>query len=147
MLSHEKTRFYYLPKALTEQASVIHASCYRLALSMLRRADHEPVPVPVNSLDYTALLTDEDVFFADNQATETRHGETGSLIRLSWHLHLAEARDITVQHIPMKVVYYHHEMEKLQQQMTGEFYKALMLMDKQYGDRLIPSGNIHIKQE
>ena len=127
---------FFLPEAISEQHSMVHASCYRLSLSMLRRAEHEPVPVLIDNLQYTALITDSNIYFADNSDMQ---------IKISWHLHLAEARDVNEQHIPMKVMYYEHGLEQLQQKLTGEYYKALMLMDEKYRTELIPSGNTRIQ--
>lgn len=130
-----ETRTYFLPEKVAEQASVVHASCYRLSLSMLRRAEHEPVAVPVDNLHFTGLITDSEIHFADNSDMQ---------IKISWHLHLTEARDVNDQHIPMKVIFYEQDLEQLQQRLTGEYYKALMLMDENYRDSLIPSGNSQI---
>ena len=127
---------FFLPKAISEQHSVIHASCYRLSLSVLRRAEHEPVPVLIEKLHYTALITDSNIYFADNSDMQ---------IKISWHLHLAEARDVNEQHIPMKVVFYENGLDQLQQQLTGEYYKTLMLVDEKYQTDLIPSGNCRIQ--
>ena len=136
MIISNQPQTFFLPEANSEQHSVIHASCYRLSLSVLRRAEHEPVPVLIEKLQYTALITDSNIYFADNN---------DMLIKISWHLHLAEARDINEQHIPMKVVFYQDGLDQLQQQLTGEYYKTLMLVDEKYQTDVIPSGNCRIQ--
>jgi hypothetical protein len=113
---------------------------------MLRRAEQEPVAIPIDSLGYTALLTDSLIYFAENAAAQTGEGEIAGTIKISWHLHIAEARDVNDQHIPMKIIFYDNGLQQLQQQLTNEFYKALMLMDESYRDNLIPSGLIEIKK-
>lgn len=144
MQSTETKQTFLLPKSISEQASIVHASCYRLSLSMLRRAEHEMVCVPIDSLNLKGLITDSAIFFADTHEADTEAGKINGKIKISWHLHLAEERDINEQHIPMKVIFYDNGLENLQQQITGEYYRALMLMDESYRNNLIPSGNIQI---
>lgn len=145
MQNTEESNIFFLPQKALEKSTLIHASCYRLSLSIFRRAEHDPVAVPIESLDCTALITDSEIFFTDNQRTIESDGMTGHPVIISWHLHLAEARDINEQHIPMKTIFYQEHLEEFQQQLTGEFYKALMLMDQSYRDGLIPVQHNQIK--
>jgi len=145
MKNNHEPIIFFLPKKALEKSTVIHASCYRLSLSIFRRAEHDPVAVPIESLHCTALLTDSEIFFADNQRTLESDGMKGHPVIISWHLHLAEARDMNEQHIPMKTIFYQEHLEEFQQQLTGEFYKALMLMDQSYRDGPIPTQHIQIE--
>lgn len=144
MKTQNELQTFLLPGKVTEQSSVIHSSCYRLSLSMLRRAEQQPVAVPIDSLGCIALITETEIFFAKPRQQDEAVKNADARIKISWHLHLAEARDVNDQHIPMRIIFYDHGLEQLQQQLTGEFYKALMLMDESYRDNLIPSGDIEI---
>lgn len=145
MKNTQDPKIFFLPAKALEKSTVIHSSCYRLSLSILRRAEHEPVAVPIENLHCTALITDSEIYFADNNRTLEADGVKGHPIMISWHLHLAEARDISEQHIPMKTIFYENNLEEFQQQLTGEFYKALMLMDQSYRDGPIPVIQNQIK--
>lgn len=138
MKNTQNSEIFFLPQKTLEKSNVIHSSCYRLSLSILRRAEHDPVAVPIENLHCTALITDSEIFFADTKRTLEADDMKGYPIIISWHLHLAEARDISEQHIPMKTIFYEENLEEFQQQLTGEFYKSLMLMDQSYRDGPIP---------
>ena len=145
MKNTHDSNIFFLPQKALEKSNVIHSSCYRLSLSILRRAEHDPVAVPIEKLNCTALITDSEIFFADNNRTIESEGMKGHPVMISWHLHLAEARDISEQHIPMKTIFYEDNLEEFQQQLTGEFYKSLMLMDQSYRDGPIPVIENQIK--
>ena len=144
MQNTETNQTFLLPNNVSEQTSVIHASCYRLSLSLSRRAEHDMVSVPIDNLGLVGIITDSAIFFADVSDTATSEGDISGIIKISWHLHIAEERDINEQHIPMKIVFYDDDLENLQQKLTGEYYRALMLMDESYRNSPIPSGNIKI---
>ena len=140
----EEKQTFLLPENISEQTSVIHASCYRLSLSLLRRSEQDIVSVPIENLNLIGLVTDSAIFFADASDRTAEQGEISGKIRISWHLHIAEQRDVNEQHIPMKVVFYDHNLENLQQKLTGEYFRALMLMDECYRDKPIPPCSIQI---
>jgi len=147
MNNPESLHTYILPREVSRQDSVIHDSCYRMAQSMLRRSDTEPALVPINTMGYDALIYDSVISFADTgkrvSSSDTDDTEAHPII-ITWQLHLAEDRDPRKQHIPMRVILHDKNLEKTQQRLTGEFYKALMLMDESYRDGLIPSVSVTV---
>lgn len=133
---------YFLPKALDHRSSMVHSSCYRLSLSILRRATNDPVCIPIDSLNMEAIITENKIWFAENQPTMKRHDETGKKILICWEFYVAEARNSNDQHIPMKIIFYQPGLEELQNKLTGDFYKALMLVDQQHSETPIPAEDI-----
>lgn len=44
----------------------------------------------------------------------------------------------------MDIIFYGENRSDIQQQLTGEFYKALMLLDEKYKEKIIPTEAMKI---
>ncbi|MGD2119149.1 MAG: hypothetical protein PVG66_12370 [Chromatiales bacterium] len=129
----------FLPARFARESALIHTSCYNLAQSILERSELPYVPVSIDSMQYLAIIELNDIWFADTSSRISHDDQPGYRIMLSWHPHLAESRSEQDQHIAMEVTYYAPELEQLQQRLTGEFYKALMLLDAKFPQTTVPS--------
>lgn len=134
-----KNMTFFTSHAVSKQASVIHSSCYKLSQSMLRRSETEPAVIPIDNMGYLAAINENTLTFIDRSKTVSINEKQGFPVKIVWKLHLAEGRDSDDQHIPMDISFFDENLNETQQQLTGEFYKALMLMDESYRDNLIPS--------
>ncbi|NNJ90174.1 MAG: hypothetical protein HKP55_00745 [Gammaproteobacteria bacterium] len=141
--SNKKT-VYIVPPVIDEKASVVHSSCYRLALSILRRASHEPVTVPIDAMGYTALIYENRILFADNSASINHAKLSGYPVIMEWQFFIAEDRNHNDQHIPMQIRFHSDDLTDTQQQLTGEFYKAMMHIDQQFSAEPIPSASLDV---
>ena len=135
---------YIVPPVIDEKASVVHSSCYRLALSILRRASHEPVSVPIDGMGYTALIYESRILFADNSASISHAEVSGYPVIMEWQFFIAEDRNQNDQHIPMQIRFHSKDLTDTQQQLTGEFYKAMMHIDQQFSEEPIPSTLLEV---
>jgi len=141
--THQKP-VYIVPPVIDEKASVVHSSCYRLALSILRRATDEPVTVPIDGMGYTALIYENRILFSDNSFM-IRHDEvSGHPITMEWQFFIAEDRNQNDQHIPMQIRFHSDDQTDVQQQLTGEFYKAMMHIDQQFSEETIPAASLDV---
>jgi hypothetical protein len=139
-----KKTVYIVPPIIDEKASVVHSSCYRLALSILRRASHEPVTVPIDAMGYTALIYENRILFADNSASINHAELSGYPVIMEWQFFIAEDRNYNDQHIPMRIRFHSDDLNDTQQQLTGEFYKAMMHIDQQFSEEPIPSASLDV---
>ena len=134
-----QAQIFFLPTAITHQAALLHSSCFNLAHNLLQRSDLPYVVVPIPGMQYLAIVEAGDIWFVDSEQQTSELNPNGKLITLSWHPHLAESRSSLDQHIPMDVVFYAPGLEQVQQRLTGEFYKGLMLLDAEYSQTTIPT--------
>ena len=139
MKTPSKNMTFFTRTEVSKQASVIHSSCYRLSQSMLRRSESEPAVIPIDKMNFLAAIDENTLTFIDRSQQIKQNDKEGYPVRITWKLHLAERRDNDDQHIPMDITYFDEDLNETQQQLTGEFYKALMLMDESYRDELIPT--------
>ena len=141
--SNKKT-VYIVPPVISEKASVVHSSCYRLALSILRRASSQPVSVPIDAMGYTALIYENRILFSDNSSMISHADVSGHPVTMEWQFFIAEDRNHNDQHIPMQIRFHSDDLSDIQQQLTGEFYKAMMHIDQQFSEELIPSASLDV---
>ena len=139
-----KNTVYIVPPVIDEKASVVHSSCYRLALSILRRASNEPVTVPIDAMGYTALIYENRILFSDNSSMISHAEVSGHPVTMEWQFFIAEDRNHNDQHIPMQIRFHSNDLSDTQQQLTGEFYKAMMHIDQQFSEEPIPSASLDV---
>ena len=141
--SNEKN-VYIVPPVIDEKTSVVHSSCYRLASSILSRAQNAPVAVSIDNMNYTALIYENKILFADNSAMINRAEASGHPVTMEWQFFIAEAPDLNEQHIPMRIAFHDNDLHDVQQQLTGEFYKSMMQIDQQYSHEIVPSAALDV---
>jgi len=144
MKSTDKQQFLFLPPEFSKESAVIHVSCYKLALIVLNRSTFPHIIVPIEKLGYLAVIEPNAIWFTHNLSQTIHDHQTGRMINLSWHPHIAESRNELDQHIPMDIIFYGENRSDIQQQLTGEFYKALMLLDEKYKEKIIPTEAMKI---
>jgi hypothetical protein len=101
------------------------ASLYRDCRSLLRRADTSCVFVPVRSMQYQAVIDDEEVVFVDSQGYEVKNGIGGRVIMLAWRPLPTAALESVNDPVPCEVLYYRPGLEDTRRRLVGEFGKAL----------------------
>ena len=145
MASESKKLFFFIPREKSRQPTVIHRSCMRLARNLLSKSRNGMVTVPIEALEFIAVIKDDRLYFAE---TEKRNntGRLGLQVCIGWEPHLPENEDTAIQHLPMDLVLYKEgqELNELQQKLTGELYRAMMLLDQQYSGQFLPSVDIEI---
>lgn len=135
---------FYIPKTFSNMSSMVHSSCYKLSMGILNRAEKDQVVIPIEKLGMLAVITDNKIMFTQ----QTADAEQDVIpIQISWEFLVAEDRDASSQHLPMNTSFFAENLEELQQRLTGEFYKALMLADEKYRDKVIPAQEIEIASQ
>ena len=135
---------FYLPKTLNHSSSMVHSSCYKLSMNILNRAEKDRVVIPIEKLGMLAVISANKIMFTPATSEASRDAIP---VKISWEFLVAEARDVNSQHLPMHTSFHDNNLEELQQQLTGEFYKALMLADEKYRDSAIPAQKIELASQ
>jgi hypothetical protein len=135
---------FIIPPAVDEKSSMVHSSCYRLALNILSRAEQEPVAIIIEKMHYTALIYEEKICFADNSRTILHSGKKAHPVTMEWRFLIAEDRNSNEQHIPMMLRFHENNLSQVQQELTGEFYKAMMDTDERFSHEIIPSQKLDV---
>jgi len=145
-------RTFFLPEAVKSRQGVIHSSCVRLSQYLLERSHGQSLLVPIEAMNYLAILQKDKLYFVDLNSHEQTENARGSQIVLSWQPHSPEEMDFNTQHLPVELTCYSNpiaetdkNLEQIQQQLTGEFYKALMLLDSKFSGQKIPSDTFTIR--
>lgn len=141
---------FFLPQSCAQKSSMVAAETYNLAHTLLNRSDSTYVFVPIRSMQYLAIIEGHDIWFVDSQAYAVSQNEGGRLITISWHTDSTIERKALNENFPLKVVFYQANMGDIQLRLTGEFHKAMLLMDERYRDQQIPDEGariIHLKRD
>ncbi|MEJ2213556.1 MAG: hypothetical protein P8Y20_05710 [Gammaproteobacteria bacterium] len=139
MISSTRSYSFYTPQPLSSASSMVHSSCYKLSMSILNRAEEDLVVIPIEKLGMLAVISENKILFAQQSSGSE---QTVMPVKIGWKFLVAEDRDSNSQHLPMKTSFYSENLEELQQRLTGEFYKALMLADEKFRTTVIPAQDI-----
>ena len=144
MTSSLNSYHFYIPKTLSHASTMVHSSCYKLSMGILIRAEKDQVVIPIDKLGMLAVISDNKIMFTQQKPESQQHAIP---VQISWDFLVAEDRDANSQHLPMNTTFFEENLEELQQRLTGEFYKALMLVDEKYRDKAIPAQEIEIASQ
>ena len=108
-------------------------------MSILNRAEKDLVVIPIEKLGMLAVISENKILFAE---LSSESEQSAMPVKIGWEFLVAEDRDTNSQHLPMKTSFYSENLEELQQRLTGEFYKALMLADEKFRTTVIPAQDI-----
>ena len=126
---------FYRPDELRREPHHIPAATYNLAYLLLKRSPQGCVFVPIRSLQYLAVLDEEEFIFVDREAR--------SLIELSWQGFRPQIRRALEEPVPYEVVYYREKGSQTMRRLPVEFYKALQtLYARQQGRQSAGAGDV-----
>lgn len=111
---HRKTELARKPHNLP-------AAVYNLAKNLIARSQTGVVFVPIRSMQYLAILDQEEFVFVDNQYK--------SWIEIAWQHFHPQARDSLDDPVPYEAVFYDQDGLALMRRLMSEFPKALRLLD------------------
>ena len=134
-MSDNLSEIFFRPPEVACERLTIPAPLYNQCRLMLSRCQYEHIFVPVRSLQFQAVIDEEEVIFVDNQAYAVSDGEGGKLIRLAWVFHHDERGDDLSQPAPIELVYYDRQARELHNRLISEFKKALDLMEQRYKEK------------
>lgn len=108
---------FYRPPELSREARSLPADTYNLARTLLKRAATGCLFVPIRSMQYLAVLDDEEFIFVD--------GVGRRMIELAWQRFVPQARSSLEEPVSYEAVYYSTAAAALMRPMQTEFRKAV----------------------
>ncbi|MEK6551563.1 MAG: hypothetical protein AAB329_05485 [Pseudomonadota bacterium] len=108
---------FYRRDELMREARTLPAATYNLARTLLGRAPHGCLFVPIRSMQWLAVLDAEEIVFVDREA--------GRFIDIAWREFRPQARQSLDEPVAYLAVYYSREDAARMVRLQGEFPKAL----------------------
>ncbi|HEX8980766.1 MAG TPA: hypothetical protein VF811_13750 [Parasulfuritortus sp.] len=106
---------------LMRTASTLPAATYNLTRILLAASTTGCVFVPIRSMQYLAVIDQEEIIFVDSQVKRW--------VTLAWRGFRPHEREALDQPVAYEAVYYTEAGADIQRRLLGEFHTALMLLD------------------
>ncbi len=110
----------YRDPEISREARYLPAITYNLAITLLARCPTRHLFVPIRSMQYMAILDDEEFVFID--------GERKCWIDIAWQNFNPHVRDALDQPVAYEAVYYREHMEAVMTRLHSEFPVALQTL-------------------
>lgn len=107
----------YRDLELARESRFLPASTYNLAHTLLARSTNGCLFVPIRSMQYLAILDEEEFVFLD--------GERKCWIDIAWQNFRPQARTALDEPVPYQAVYYRSGSAQLMARLQAELPKAL----------------------
>ncbi len=112
---------FYRPPEVARESRHLPAALYNLARVLLAREPRGCLFVPIRSMQYLAVLDDEEFIFVPR--------EGGRLIELAWQRFRPAERSSLEAPVPYEVAYYQPAGRETMRRLIGDFRRALELLD------------------
>jgi hypothetical protein len=129
-MSEITTEVFFRPEPISRERVIIPAPLYNRCRLMLSRCDRPHLFVPIRTMQYLAVIDEEEVIFVDSQAYAVRNGEGGRMIMFTWRFDDARQRESLNEPVPIEVLYQHERALELRSRIMGEFDRALQLLEE-----------------
>lgn len=145
MTNGYRTETFFRPPEVSRRHWRLAGPIYNRCRLLLKRSPAGAVFVPIRSMQYLAVIDEQEIIFVDSQGGY-RHqaGVGGRPILVSWQLRELGARTSIHEAVPCEVVYYMNDLDQLHLRLIGEFAKASSQLERKYRDREIPSQSAKI---
>lgn len=107
----------YRDTELLREPRQLPAATYNLAHTLLTHSPTGNVFVPIRSMQYLAILDNEEFVFID--------AERKNLIGIAWQNFRPQARQSLDDPVPYSAVYYHPDASDVMKRLQAEFPQAL----------------------
>lgn len=131
-MSTISTEVFFLPDEVRRESVTIPAALYNRCRLLLSRCRYQHIFVPIRSMQYLAVIDNDEIIFVDSQAYAVREGEGGRMILLAWQFRPGLRPDSLTEPVPIDVVYYHPDAVDIQKRLMGDFNKSLDVLDARY---------------
>lgn len=132
------TETFFLPDEVHRKDWSVTADIYNLYRSLLSRSTIEHVFVPIRSMQFLAVMDQNEIIFVDSQSYAVSGDEGGRLILIAWQFPASHDRDSLASPMPCEVVFYGRKNTDLQLRLITEFRQALEQLDQRYRDTELP---------
>ena len=120
---------FFRPEEVKTERSALGAGTYNRSRLLLRRNSSSDCQfVPIRTMQYQGVITEDEIIFIDSQGYAVRDGEGGRIIVLAWKVLKSQARETLTEPVPIEVVHYCQASADLQRRLLVEFDKAMRIM-------------------
>ena len=146
MSQHFTTETFFIPEEVGRERASLSAETFNLYRLLLSRGGQDYFFVPIRSMQFLAIITNDEILFVDSQDYAVKDGEGGRLVVLSWQTEGAGRRSALDEPVQIEVIYYKHNAESIQSRLMSEFPSAMKdiqqrkagLADVSHNARVIP---------
>ena len=128
------TRFtsetFFRPHELTRERITIPAALFNRCRLMLKRCQYEHIFVPIRSMQFVAVIDEDEIIFVDSLNYAVRNGEGGRMILLAWKYAREETRDSLTAPVSIELIHYSEQARQLHNRLMAELPKALTLVEE-----------------
>ena len=135
---------FFRPEEVRREQTTLAAEIYNHSRLLLSRSSTDCQFVPIRSMQYQAVITDDEIIFVDAQGYAVRDGEGGRIIVMAWETIKAGTRDSLTEPVPINVVDYQHTPDDLRRRLLLEFDKAMNLMLERQLESAVPPQSMKV---
>ena len=129
---------FFRPPVCHRQQSAVSINLYHLCRKALRRSPTHCAFVPIRSMQFQAVIDDEEIIFVDSQGYMVHQGSGGRVILLAWRFPPPAELESLSEPVACTVFHYREGLEEVQRRLIGELTKALELLEERALDQLEP---------
>jgi len=121
---------FFRPPELIREKIKIPAVLFNRCRLMLQRCEYAHFFVPIRSMQFIAVVDDEEVIFVDSLSYAVRGGEGGRMILLAWGFTQEGVRDSLSAPVSVDLIHYASDVRDLHNRLMVELPKALDLLEE-----------------
>jgi hypothetical protein len=91
-----------------------------------------------------AVIDADEILFVDSLAYAVQGQEGGRLIRIGWRPQPPGERSSLGDPVGCELVFYHPDMEPVQQRLIAELARALRVLEDRYRDHALPAQGARV---
>ena len=130
MTTHTTSETFFHPPELTREKIRIPAVLFNRCRLMLQRCEYDHIFVPIRSMQFIAVIDDEEIIFVDSLNYAVRDGEGGRMILLAWGIGQEGVRDSLSAPVSVDLIHYAPTARDLHSRVMVELPKALDLLEE-----------------
>ena len=109
-------------EAIGRRSTTLPASIYNRMRLLLRRCERGCVFVPIRSMQYQAVVDEEEVIFVD--------GLGPRIVEIAWQHFRPQDRSALDEPVPYQIVVYHEKAQDTLRRLQAEFGAALLQLER-----------------
>jgi len=125
---------FYRGEELGREARKLPAVEYNLSHLMLTKSKQSCLFVPIRSMQYLAVIDDEEIIFVD--AINKR------IIQFAWKYFTPQTRESLTDPVSYTLVYYQPGAIETMKRLQGEYFKALKILEARLPETASSDSNI-----
>jgi hypothetical protein len=136
---------FFRPPIYHQTAWTMPAELYNQTRWLLKRTQTQCVFIPIRTMQYLAIIDQEEIIFVDAISGYRQHNHQGGrIIQLAWQHFRPQARQAISDPVHCEIVHYLPEAQQTMQWLVGEFSKALAQSTQRYKQAYPPLQQAHI---